>query len=169
MTGKGLPKGMLVSAAVAFLAISYGTPTDVLGCLPWDVARMFPTFTIWPGTPYDDQYNDPDATGLVTVIQPNRRVDVVIGVVTRGLIPNTLYLVKFDTNGNGTTWDSRGPWTPSMGTFTTDAEGRGTWTYAPPAGTYAPGVYTWSVFINLASAGRSILVSKDIVFEIRVR
>jgi len=170
MAGQGLPKIIPVSVAAALVALSYGTiakatrPDKI-------VAQMFPTFTIWPGTPYDNEYNDPDATGTAKAIQPNRNIDVTIAVSTNGLIPNTQYLVKFDTNGNGANWDSLGPWTPSMGDFITDATGRGTWSYTARAGTYAPGTYTWSVFINLATVypPRSILVSENIVFTIPSR
>ena len=81
------------------------------------------------------------------------------------------YLVKFDTNGNGNNWDSLGPWTPSMGDFITDATGHATWGYTARTGTYTPGTYTWSVFINLASVypPRSILVSENVVFTIPSR
>jgi len=129
---------------------------------------MVPTFTVLPNAAYDDHFNDPDAAGTVQLAPPDKTLDVALKVSTRGLLPGTQYVVKIDTNGNGFSYDSPGPWI-DVGDFRTDSDGRGQWHFRPPTGTYAPGAYTWSVFINLAEAQRSILVSDNIPFEIPPR
>jgi len=172
MTRRQLPGIILASlvfAAGALLAISFGTTLGSRRAAPkTPTYRMVPTFKVFPKAAYDDQFNDPDAAGAVQLAPPDKTLDVALTVSTQGLLPGTQYVVKIDTNGNGSAYDSPGPWI-QVGDFRTDSEGRAQWQYRPPAGTHAPGPHTWSVFVNLAEAQRSILVSDDIPFEIPPR
>ncbi|MEN6336329.1 MAG: hypothetical protein ABFE01_18905 [Phycisphaerales bacterium] len=162
----GIILASLVFATGAFLAIFLGTTLGSRPAARKTVAyRMVPTFTVFPKAAYDDQFNDPDATGAIQLAPPDKTLDVALTVSTQGLLPNTQYVVKIDTNGNGPAYDSPGPWI-QVGDFRTDSEGQAQWQYRPPAGTYAPGPHTWSIFINLAEAQRSILVSDDIPFVV---
>jgi hypothetical protein len=172
MTRKRLPGiilASLASAAVVLLGIFFGTGFGSRGAAEKEITYpMVPTFTVFPNAAYDDGFNDADATGEVQLAPPDRTLDVALKVSARGLVPDTQYVVKIDINGNGFSYDSPGPWI-EVGDFRTDSDGRGLWHFRPPAGTYAPGAYTWSVFINLAKAQRSILVSDNIPFQIPPR
>lgn len=100
------------------------------------------------------------ASGKVNLIQPNGNVDVIFGISANGLLPNAMYKVYFDTNG-----ESPGPWVV-LGTFWADEFGSGDFNYTAPAGTYTAGTYTRSVYINRTDVGLTVLVSDDVVFEI---
>ena len=131
-----------------------------------NAAALMPAVDMFPASVYDNVYQIPDAKGKVNMIQPKGNVDVIIAVSACGLVPNSLYRVFFD--GNGVTQDdvsTAGPWT-EMGTFTTDDEGHGEWNYTAPGGTYEPGTYTKSVFINRTSPNATVLISENVVFEI---
>jgi len=165
----GIILASLVSVAAvslgAFLASRLGSEQAAHKGIAY---RLVPTFTVLPKGVYDDQFNDPDAEGTIRVVPPDAASDVALDVCVQGLLADTLYIVKIDTNGNGAAYDSPGPWTQA-GEFRTDSEGRAQWQFRPPPGAYPPGPHTWSLYINLAEAQRSILISEDIPIEVAPR
>ena len=126
-----------------------------------DAAEMLSAGDVYGGI-YINEWQVPEATGKVNMIQPNGNVDVILGVSVDGLTPFSLYIVYFDLDGG-----SAGP-RPfrQVGNFTTDEYGHGEWNYTAPAGSLDPGPYVWSVAINRTGPAATILVSEDICFEI---
>jgi hypothetical protein len=127
---------------------------------------LIPAGDMFPGSVYDNEYQIPEAEGKVTVIQPTDN-DVTLTVSADGLALNSEYKVFFDTNG--VTQDdvtTAGPWS-FKGTFLTDGEGHGVWTYNS-TGSLGGGSYTWAVAINqtFPETPATVLISYNIEFNI---
>ena len=127
---------------------------------------------LWPagehfrGTLYDNEVQLPAARGEINLVQPNGDADVMVAISADGLAPLAEYRVYFDTNGTSVNPPyGFGPWEP-IGSFWADESGHGAFNYTAPAGTYPLGTYTWSVYINRADFGATILISDNLTFEI---
>jgi len=152
---------VLIVLIVGTLVIGVQAGGKVTKLTGKDAAEMLSAGDVYGGV-YDNEWQVPEATGKVNMIQPNGNVDVILGVSVDGLSPNSLYIVYFDTDGGST-----GPHPfIQVGNFTTDDYGHGEWNYTAPAGSLAVGDYIWSVAINRTDPAATILVSEDISFEI---
>ena len=120
----------------------------------------------FPGSIYDNQDQLPGASGEVLVSQPPNHTEVAVAVSAHGLLPDANYSAYIDTNGTGASEPySFGPWV-GIGAFKSDQAGHGDGNFTLPASDYQPGPHTWSVYINRADHGATILVSDDIAVQL---
>jgi hypothetical protein len=147
--------------------VGYGARVDIPEVLEWilsydHAAVVIPAVEMFPGSVYDNPYQIPAASGLVHWSQPTG-LDISLDLATTGLAPATVYTVYIDTNGvvQGNV-ATAGPW-QTVGTYTTDATGRGSFSYS--ASGLAPGVHTWSIWVN-SPYPASVLVSYNVVFTV---
>lgn len=131
-----------------------------------DAARLLPAAQVFPGTVYDNAYQIPGAKGKVNMIQPEGNVDVILAVSADGLSPNSRYIPHFDYTGiEAGNIATAGRWVEA-GEFWTDASGHGEWNFTVPAGTFVPGLSTYSIFINRTDVNYTVLISDNVVFAI---
>ena len=150
---------VLIVLIVGTLVIGVQAGGKVTKLTGKDAAEMLSAGDVYGGA-YVNEWQVPEATGKVNMIQPNGNVDVILGVSVDGLAAETEYRVFFDTNGG-----TPGPWV-SMGYFTTDEYGHGDWNYTAPAGTFTEGHYNYSVYINRTDVNATVLISYELEFDI---
>jgi hypothetical protein len=104
-------------------------------------------------------------------VAPHNNGSITLSISASGLRRNTNYTVFID--GDGVTWNR--PATANnftqIRTIRTNSVGStGGWREIfIPRGTFGAGWHRWSVFLNDANAGRSVLVSDNLHFNLRNR
>jgi len=160
---------MLVVVLVASATPVCTTVAKVPKATGKNAAIFWPAADAFPGTVYDNAYQIPGATGKVNMIQPKGNVDVIFAVSVDGLTPNSRYLPHLDYTGiKFGNIATAGPWV-EFDEFWTDEHGHGEWNFIALGGTFPPGVYTYSIFINRTDANYTVLISENLAFEIAAR
>jgi hypothetical protein len=120
----------------------------------------------FPGTAYDNQDQLSGARGELRVDHPTQEADITFSLSADGLTPHADFIVYIDTNGTGGAAPySFGPWI-TIGSFSTDDDGHGEFSYSAPPSSYRPGSHTWTIYINRSDHGATVLISDDFTLEI---